>query len=305
MPPEEPGKVVALDLSFHNDTLFANGEMVMPSDENLRVSWYAQNVPDNYAAICGGVAYAYQPSIRHTQSLKDMRPTIIGGRCFWREPVRKDGLMFILILPESKTIVNPIPIPVESKPFNERISLFWLVWPEPEKSSETIEFQWDLRDLQNNIDYEVEALNKLISKSKNRPKNPEYDVALSFAGEDREYVDKVASALKQRKIKVFYDKFETVNLWGKNLYDHLNEVYANKSKYTVMFISENYKAKAWTNFERESAQERAFTDNREYILPIRFDNTEIPGMLKTTAYISVKDYNPQELAELIIQKLES
>jgi len=36
----------------------------------------------------------------------------------------------------------------------------------------------------------------------------EYDVALSFAGEDRAYVEKVAKYLKEKDIKVFYDDCE-------------------------------------------------------------------------------------------------
>ena len=32
-----------------------------------------------------------------------------------------------------------------------------------------------------------------------------YDIALSFAGEDREYVEKVATLLKENGVRVFYD----------------------------------------------------------------------------------------------------
>lgn len=42
-----------------------------------------------------------------------------------------------------------------------------------------------------------------------------FDIALSFAGEDREYVDQVATILHSKGISVFYDLFEEVNLWGK------------------------------------------------------------------------------------------
>jgi len=34
----------------------------------------------------------------------------------------------------------------------------------------------------------------------------EFDIALSFAGEDRNYVDQVAHILKSKGISVFYDK---------------------------------------------------------------------------------------------------
>lgn len=44
-----------------------------------------------------------------------------------------------------------------------------------------------------------------------------YDIALSFAGENREYVDKVAKLLKDKGISVFYDLFEKANMWGKDL----------------------------------------------------------------------------------------
>ena len=81
----------------------------------------------------------------------------------------------------------------------------------------------------------------------------EYDVALSFAGEDRDYVEKVAGALKNAGIKVFYDQYEQIGLWGKDLYTHLRAVYQEKARYTVMFISHSYTQKLWTNHERESA----------------------------------------------------
>lgn len=213
--------------------------------------------------------------------------------------------MFILILPENKTIQKPFPIPIEAKLFEKRIALFWLVWPEDDLTAGNIEFQWELAEFQTDPDAEVESVNQFILDSKPRPESTEWDVALSFAGEDRMYVEEVAKMLQEMGVKVFYDKFETAKLWGKNLYDYLNEIYSKKSRYTVMFISKHYKAKAWTNYERETAQARAYADNREYILPVRFDETELPGMLSTTAYVSTKEYDPKELAELILAKVNS
>ncbi|MBQ0734866.1 toll/interleukin-1 receptor domain-containing protein [Aquimarina celericrescens] len=131
----------------------------------------------------------------------------------------------------------------------------------------------------------------------------EYDVALSFAGENRAYVEEVANSLNKRGIKVFYDLFEEANLWGKNLYEYLSEIYQNKARYTVLFISGFYNQKLWTNHERVSMQARAFQESREYILPVRFDNTEIPGILKTVGYIDLQQKTPEELATLIEKKL--
>lgn len=115
-----------------------------------------------------------------------------------------------------------------------------------------------------------------------------FHVALSFAGEDRVYVDAVAKALQTEGVDVFYDKFEEVDLWGKDLYAHLSDVYQNRAVFTVMFVSDAYRKKLWTNHERKSAHARAFTESREYILPAFFDETvEVPGLLKTTGHIAL------------------
>lgn len=132
---------------------------------------------------------------------------------------------------------------------------------------------------------------------------PRYDVALSFAGEDRDYVEKVATALRDSGIKVFYDKFEDVDLWGKNLADHLGTVYAN-SQFVVIFVSKHYAEKAWPNHERKHAQARALKDQVDIILPARFDETRIPGLPETVAYINLRKTTPEELADKIIRKLK-
>src|SRR5439155_17461115 len=93
----------------------------------------------------------------------------------------------------------------------------------------------------------------------------EYDVCLSFAGENRSYVTRVATYLRAKGARVFYDLYEQTTLWGKDLYAHLDDIYRNKARFCVMFISEAYGRKLWTNHERQSAQARAFHSNQEYI----------------------------------------
>ena len=130
-----------------------------------------------------------------------------------------------------------------------------------------------------------------------------YDVALSFAGEDREYVEQVATALREGGVSVFYDQFERADLWGKNLIDHLARIYQNRSRYVVMFISKYYVEKAWTAHERQHAQARALVAKEEYILPARFDDTEVPGMTNTVGYVDLRKTTPTEFVVLILRKL--
>lgn len=131
----------------------------------------------------------------------------------------------------------------------------------------------------------------------------EFEIALSFAGEDRVYVDQVANLLRDSGIKVFYDLFEEANLWGKNLYDYLSGIYKDKALFTIMFISEHYADKLWPTHERQAMQSRAFGEHREYVLPARFDDTPIPGVLPTVAYISLVNLSPAAFVELIKKKL--
>ena len=130
-----------------------------------------------------------------------------------------------------------------------------------------------------------------------------YDVALSFAGEQRPYVERVAKALSENGLAVFYDAYEQANLWGKNLYDHLADVYQNQASYVVIFASADYERKAWTTHERQSAQARALQEKHEYVLPARFDDTPIPGVPDTVGYVDLRRLEPEELAELILQKV--
>jgi len=130
-----------------------------------------------------------------------------------------------------------------------------------------------------------------------------YDVALSFAGEDREYVSRVAEFLQSINVKVFYDKFEEGDLWGKDLFIYLNNVYQRMSKYCVVFISKYYKEKLWTNHEMKAAFARAFQQKSEYLLPVRFDDTELQGINLTIGYLDLKNIEPDELGRIIARKL--
>lgn len=135
-----------------------------------------------------------------------------------------------------------------------------------------------------------------------------YDVALSFAGEDRDYVEKVALFLKKKNIAVFYDYFEEENLWGKNLISYLEKVYTYESKYCVIFISQHYVQKKWTCYESAAAMIRMLDSNmkqKEYLLPVKFDETKVDGVLGSIGIIDGKKKDPDELGNLIIKKLRS
>lgn len=150
---------------------------------------------------------------------------------------------------------------------------------------------------------EVEEYWPSVNEQETEEVGYEYDVCLSFAGEDRQYVYDVAEALKKRGIRVFYDKYEEVALWGKDLYQHLGEIYRRRARYCVLFISAAYAKKLWTKHELRSAQSRAFAEHAEYILPARFDDTELPGVRPTIGYVDLRQRHAVAFAEVIAQKI--
>lgn len=133
----------------------------------------------------------------------------------------------------------------------------------------------------------------------------DYDVALSFAGEDRAYVNEVANLLRTQDIRVFYDEFAMVEMWGTDLIVHLDDVYRKQSRFAVVFISRYYVSKPWPKHERKSAQARTLNELGPYLLPVRFDDSELPGLQPTVGYIDARHIAPTRLAEIIKQKVTS
>lgn len=68
-------------------------------------------------------------------------------------------------------------------------------------------------------------------------------------------------------------------------------------------MSANYIAKRWPRHELRQAQARDLKSNVEYILPLRLDDTELPGLNDTTAYIDLRERSLEDVAKLCLRKL--
>lgn len=128
-----------------------------------------------------------------------------------------------------------------------------------------------------------------------------YDVVLSFAGEDREYVEECADILTALGIKVFYDSYEQDVLWRKDLYTFLADIYSNKARYAIVFISQHYVKKCWTKHEFKFINERMFNSETEYLLPVFLDDTKLCGIPETQGYLTNK--TPYEVAVMFAKKI--
>jgi CHAT domain/TIR domain/WD domain, G-beta repeat len=130
-----------------------------------------------------------------------------------------------------------------------------------------------------------------------------WDVALSFAGAQRDYVEQVAAALQARGVRCFYDADEQIELWGRYLAEELPRIYAEESAAVVVFVSAEYADRDWTRLERRAALDRAVRERREYVLPARFDDTPLPGLLAGLVAVDLRGRSPEQFADLVAAKL--
>jgi hypothetical protein len=146
-------------------------------------------------------------------------------------------------------------------------------------------------------------LNRRFAATMTDTKSYDYDIAVSFAGEDRELVRDVVTELKGHDVNVFFDEDSTAEMWGENLVDFLHAIYSRRARYAVLFVSRHYVAKKWTTYERKAAQDRAFQQSAPYILPVRIDDSELPGLLSTIGYVDAEFAGARGIVEAVLRKL--
>lgn len=130
-----------------------------------------------------------------------------------------------------------------------------------------------------------------------------YDIAISFAGEERKIALEIATSLQKHGLQVFYDGFEESSLLGENLFEYFHSVYSQQAQYCIILVSKAYLEKTWTTHERRSAQERALNEKTAYILPFKIDGISLPGLHTTTGYYDLSTGSVQGFVEVVLKKL--
>lgn len=131
-----------------------------------------------------------------------------------------------------------------------------------------------------------------------------YDVALSFAEENKDIAESIAVQLKERGLKSYFYKFENAENWGGNLFNILIDRYKESSKLALVLISKDYVRKRWANIERQLIQTVIRNGDDGYLLPLSLDGTKLEGLTDNTLYQKWKN-NPEEIADMLEIKLKS
>ena len=130
-----------------------------------------------------------------------------------------------------------------------------------------------------------------------------YDLAISFAGEQRGLAHTFAQRLDASGYSVFYDEFQQAELWGRDLSVALNTVYSREARYCLIILSKDYVAKPWTNLERQSAISQFIQRRSDYILCLKVEDIELPGFPSIVGYISLDRLDANTVYKLLLQKL--
>lgn len=113
----------------------------------------------------------------------------------------------------------------------------------------------------------------------------EFDVAISFAGENRELAAHVAAELEFLDVHVFFDRLYEDNYLGKAWGEQFKRVFLEESDLIVCLLDRHHSEKIWPTFERD-----CFVPRRQDgdVIPIFLDETIFVGIPRDTIGIHFK-----------------
>ncbi len=151
-----------------------------------------------------------------------------------------------------------------------------------------------------------EITNKKATKSTKDISKIDFNVAVSFPGEKREYVSNVVDSLKVKlgKDKIFYDLDYQSQLAQPNIDTILQKIYHKQCDLVVIFLCKEYNEKEWCGLEWRSIKDLIKSKQDKKIMLVRFDQTEIDGVFSIDGYIDALKFSENELAEFVIERLE-
>ena len=132
-----------------------------------------------------------------------------------------------------------------------------------------------------------------------------FQVALSFPGERREFVRAVAEHLATviPRVSILYDEWYEAEFARPNLDTYLQELYRKQSELIAVFICAHYEQKNWCGLEWRAIREVIMDRRDASVMPLRFDDTEIPGLFANDGYIWIGEREPGAIGDLILQRL--
>lgn len=136
--------------------------------------------------------------------------------------------------------------------------------------------------------------------------NYNYKIALSFATEDQNLVEKVYHYLKAENIKVFFAPSPEgqIFLSGKNQREAFYDIFGLKAEFVALFVSQYYVSREVPMEEASIAF--AKHANEGSVIPVYLDGTSLPiEMFNPKSMNYFKSDNPAVIAGHLAEKVKS
>lgn len=131
-----------------------------------------------------------------------------------------------------------------------------------------------------------------------------FAVGLSFPGEARSLVEKIAEEL-ERLIgpdSYFYDNNYVAQLARPGLDLLLQDIYGNRSKLIVVFLSGDYQRKDWCGIEFRAIRDLIARRDNKRVMFIRTDDGAVDGVFKTDGYVDARKFTAQQIAGFVHER---
>ncbi len=144
-----------------------------------------------------------------------------------------------------------------------------------------------------------------IDKSVSKIDDVDFEVALSFPGEKRAYVSKVAELLKQElgSDSVFYDYDYQSQLAGVDLDLKLQRIYREKAKLIVVFLCQEYSNKEWCKLEWRAVRDIIKSVEKDKVMFVRFDDASVDGVFSIDGYIDADVFSEEDVSKFILERV--
>jgi len=166
---------------------------------------------------------------------------------------------------------------------------------------------WAVKDV--DLDEELTELGISVPKVNGRIvdiNKHHFDIAFSFPGDARGLVEPIVQELT-KKLKphaLFYDFNYQSQLARPSLDILLQDIYGNRSKLIVVFLSGDYERKKWCGVEFRAIRQVIMDQKFDKVMLIKVDDEPVSGIFSTDGYIDSRRYTPDQIAQFIIERSE-
>jgi hypothetical protein len=113
-------------------------------------------------------------------------------------------------------------------------------------------------------------------------KDFEYDIAISFAGENRDLARYLADTFTDLDVSVFFDEYFENNFLGRAWGTEFKRIFTSACRFVAVLLDEHHLKKIWPTFERECFTPRVAD---AAVIPIKLDDSLFPGIPHDIALI--------------------